>query len=203
MPTLISELLKSQNLILTGKVKWGNPFFSNNQGIYIVSSSGDGNINAGISTNAPISLERIQFWLNKVLTFELDKKDNPEAQLVYQRLSKFWLPDENILYIGMTNSALSVRVSQYYNTEIGERRPHAGGHWLKTLSNLNDLYIYYSECKNPGIVESNLMDFFSRNVSKESVENLYDSSIILPFANLEHPSKGRKRHGLGKSKLKN
>lgn len=202
MPTLISELLKSQNLKLTGKVKWGEKVNSNSPGVYIVSLSNDPEKSLGLLAKAPISFDMIRFWLNKINTFKLDNQRNPSCEIVAERISKFWLPDENILYIGMTNSSLSARVSQYYNTELGEKRPHCGGHWLKTLSNFSDLYVYYSECENPELVEISLMDSFSSNVSKESVEGLYNHSLILPFANLEHPSTGRKRHGIGKSKLK-
>lgn len=202
MSTLVSELLESQSLKLTGKVKWGQNFHSSHRGIYLISLSKDEFSNGGIIPKAPISHERIDFWLNKVPSFELDNKKYPKADLVVERLSRFWLPDENILYIGMTNATLSVRVSQYYSTELGEKRPHAGGHWLKTLSNLSELYVYYSECDNPENIEINLLDFFIKHVSKNSLNLLYDSSIVLPFANLKHPTRGRKSHGIGKSKLK-
>ena len=201
MPTTVSELLISQELNLTGKIKWSQSFRSNHHGVYIVSLSKYEMINNGIIPQAPISMERIEFWLNKVQTFELDHKRHPSVDSVIERLSRFWLPDENILYIGMTTATLSVRISQYYNTELGEKRPHAGGHWIKTLSNLSELYVYYSQCDNPEHTEINLLDFFSKNVSEDSIKSLYDSSIILPFANLEHPIKGRKKHGIGKSKL--
>lgn len=202
MPTTVSELLKSQDLLLSGKVKWGESFQSSRHGIYIVSYSKDESSLGELIQTPPISKESVEFWLKKVTTFELDKMKNPETDSIIDRLSKFWLRDESILYIGMTNSTLSIRVSQYYNTELGERRPHAGGHWLKTLSNLFDLYVFYSECNFPEDVEIKLLDYFGNNVSQESISLLYDSRIVLPFANLQHPSKGRKKHGIGKAKLK-
>lgn len=200
MPTTVSELLKSQDLLLSGKVKWGESFRSSRRGIYIVSYSKDESSLGELIQTAPISKESVEFWFKKVTTFELDKMKNPETDSIIDRLSMFWLRDESILYIGMTNSTLSIRVSQYYNTELGERRPHAGGHWLKTLSNLFDLYVFYSECDFPEDVEIKLLDYFGNNVSQESISLLYDSRIVLPFANLQHPSKGRKKHGIGKAK---
>jgi hypothetical protein len=203
MPITISEILESQNLTLGGKVKWKQRFKFPHCGIYIVSYSKDENDIGELIKTSPISTEKIKYWLNKVQTFELEKKKNPKIEDVIERLSKFWIPDESILYIGMTSATVSIRVSQYYSTELGERRPHAGGHWLKTLSNLPDLYVYYSECNNFQNIEANLLDYFGNNISEHSKKLLYDSNLILPFANLEHPFRGRKKHGIGRAKLKN
>lgn len=202
MPITVSEILKSQNLTLCGKVKWGQSFKSPHCGIYIVSYSKNEDDIGELIKTPPISKEQVIFWLNKVQTFELDKKKNPQIEDVIERLSKYWIQDESILYIGMTSATLSIRVSQYYNTELGERRPHAGGHWLKTLSNLSDLYVYYSECSIFQNIEANLLDYFGKNISESSKKLLFDTNLILPFANLEHPLRGRKKHGIGKAKLK-
>lgn len=50
------------------------------------------------------------------------------------RLATFWLPDEVVLYIGLAGASVRKRVRQYYRTPLGDKRPHAGGWWLKTLT---------------------------------------------------------------------
>lgn len=203
MPSTVSQLLKSVNLDLKGKVKWGEKVNSNSQGVYIVSLSNNPNENIELLNQAPISIDTICYWLNKVKTFELDKQRCPSSKDVAERISKFWFPDENILYIGMTTSRLKTRISAYYRTELGERKPHAGGHWLKVLSNIQDLYVYYSESNtSPKLLEDKMLEFFVNNVSQSSKNNLFDKVRTFPFANLEYPKGNKKSHGIGKSKLK-
>jgi hypothetical protein len=121
------------------------------------------------------------------------------------RLNQFWLSDESILYIGQTESSKGIkgRVSQYYRTELGERRPHAGGHLLKTLSILNQLFVHYFPDNTPILTEENLLRTFVKHVSKQTLTNLWDKNLPLPFANLELEKGNIKNHGISKSKLGN
>lgn len=202
MPSTVSQLLKTVNLDLKGSVKWKEKVNSNSQGVYIVSLSNNPDENLGLLKEAPISNDVIKFWLNKVQTFELDNQRAPSCDSVTERISKFWLPDENILYIGMTTTPLKTRIAAYYSTELGERKPHAGGHWLKVLSNIDDLYVYYSECSTPPkLLEDKMLECFINNVSDSSKNILYDKIRTFPFANLEYPKGKKKLHGLGKCKL--
>lgn len=202
MPSTVSDLFEGAGLRLSGKVNWGQDFRSNESGVYIVSMSNDANKEANVLPAAPISLEMIKYWLDKISTFELDGQRYPEPEPVKKRLSEFWLPDENILYIGMTTAKLGRRVHQYYTTELGEKRPHAGGHWIKTLSNLDQLYIYYAECSLPDFKEDELMELFIDNISSDTLQMLRDPDHPFPFANLEYPRGNRKLHGIWKSKFK-
>jgi hypothetical protein len=120
-----------------------------------------------------------------------------------QRLNSFWLPDENIIYIGQTESksGLKGRVRQYYNTELGERKPHAGGHWIKTLNVLNQLFVHYIPTQNPIPTEEKILRAFVSQVSKSTLDNLHDKTLPIPFANLELEKGNRKNHGVSKSKL--
>lgn len=202
MPSTVNQLLKTVNIDLKGKVKWGEKVYSNSQGVYIVSLSNEPDKNLGLLKQAPISIDIVKFWLSKVKTFELDNQKTPSCDSVAERISKFWLPDENILYIGMTTTPLKTRISAYYSTELGERKPHAGGHWLKILSNINDLYVYYSECVSPPkLLEDKMLELFVNNVSDSSKNILYDKIRTFPFANLEYPKGNKKFHGIGKCKL--
>lgn len=189
------------NLVKT--VKWNNNPSSTEMGIYIVSTSKDPSINSNTYESAPIENETLEFWLKKVSTFLLDKKPNPNVQELRLRLSKFWLPDESILYVGRTESmgGLSSRVNQYYNTELGEKRPHAGGHWIKTLKILNQLYIHYLPDNEPKTTKVKLLQNFSNQVSLKTRKELYDQNLPIPFADMELEKGNRKQHGISKSVL--
>src|SRR5262245_51227108 len=76
----------------------------------------------------------IQKWISRVPTMELDRS-KATVLGVTARLSKFWLADESILYIGKA-TPLRSRIDAYYRTPLGDRGPHAGGHWLKTRRGL-------------------------------------------------------------------
>ena len=107
----------------------------------------------------------------------------PTVKTLKKRLSEFWLPEENILYIGQTESSLSKRIGDYYRTELGARAPHSGGQWLKTLADLGSLSVYYVSVQNPKDKETALLKYFFEQAGK------------LPFANLKGPT-GKKQHGL-------
>ena len=159
----------------------------------------------GKCKHAPISEEIIKKWINKVNGFEIDKQMTFDSDIVIERLSKFWLPDENILYIGKgpkrsSGKALDNRINEYYKTEYGEKRPHAGGHWIKSLSNLDDLFVYAIPCDDPGVVEIKMLEYFINNVSYIPQNQFLDLNLCLPFANLQLTPRRKKKHGLGKMK---
>jgi hypothetical protein len=194
MPTTIAQILASEGLALKGVVKWGNRVNSNSGGVYIVSLSSDPSQNFGVLENTPLSLDVIKEWLSRVPTFRLDGKINPSTEAVASRLSKFWLLDENILYIGKTDGELRKRVGQYYRTPLGAPKPHHGGHWLKVLSNINQLFVYFAECSNAEAHETRMLHLFVGNVSATTLKMLHDPQHPYPFANLEITE--RKAHGI-------
>lgn len=205
MPTTINMI--SDNFILPKfhKVKWCERILSEKEGIYIVSLSNDPASNNGIQKKIPISSEILRDWIKKVNGFTVDRELTMDIDLIVERLSHFWLPDENILYIGKAlnrsnGKGIGNRVKEYYCTDYGEKRPHAGGHWLKALSVLNDLYVYYIKCDNSNELEIKILDFFIENVSEESRKILRDKKLMLPFGNLELRKGQIKKHGLGKMK---
>ncbi len=205
MATTINDLINTAGLD-PGRLKtakWGQPLDSNSIGIYIVSTCGQPNKNSNLYDQAPIDENILRFWLSKVPTFQIDKTPNPTLNELKKRLSGFWLPDENIVYIGQTESGggLRSRVNQYYRTELGERKPHAGGHWIKTLKILNQLFVHYIDDKTPTATEEILLHAFTKQVSEKTKKNLLDPLLPIPFANLELERGNRKRHGISKSKL--
>jgi hypothetical protein len=205
MPISVHDLITTVGLNTRSlrTVKWGNSVDSTSKGIYIVSTSGQPNENTNLYESAPIDVNTLRIWLNKVPSLEIDGKRSPSISELKSRLSGFWLPDECILYIGQTESGngLKGRVNQYYNTELGERKPHAGGHWIKTLSIINQLFIHYIPTIAPVDTEEKLLNHFVKQVSKGTKSILLDSHLSLPFANLELEIGKRKKHGISKSKL--
>lgn len=205
MPTTINELSRVFNLNHFKMVHWGFPPGTEEVGIYIISLSPDPEKNIGTLEKCPVDVEIINEWIYKVGGFELDGLKTFDAQSVTRRMSEFWLPDENILYIGnapkrSNNKGIGNRVREFYKTEYGEAKPHAGGHWLKSLKNLNELYVYYAETYDSGNIEIEMLEFFCDNVSDETLEILMDKKLPLPFANLELTKGKRKNHGLYKMK---
>lgn len=205
MPTTVNELIKKFDLPKSKVVKWKETISTEKEGIYIVSLSKDPELNSGILEEIPISKNIIDKWIQKVNGFELDKVLTFDKDLIIERLSEFWLPDENIVYIGKApirsnGKGIGNRVREFYKTEYGEKRPHAGGHWLKSLSNLNDLYVHYILCDNSGDFEIKLLKQFIDNISDKSKRKLRDKQLMLPFANLELKKGQIKKHGLGKMK---
>ncbi|GAB1447188.1 hypothetical protein MASR2M44_01790 [Bacteroidota bacterium] len=205
MATTINNLLITAGLE-PGRlktVKWGQPLDSTSIGIYIVSTCGQPDQNSNLYDQAPIDESILRFWLSKVPTLQIDNTPNPTLNELKKRLSGFWFPDENIVYIGQTESGggLRSRVNQYYRTELGERKPHAGGHWIKTLNILNQLFVHYIDDKTPNTTEEKLLHAFVKQVSDKTKKNLFDPILPIPFANLELEKGNRKRHGISKSKL--
>ena len=119
----------------------------------------------------------------------------PSITQLMDRISRFWISDEVILYIGKATE-LSTRLSDYYRTSVGKRSPHSGGFFLKLLSNLDQLWVHYAECNDPESVEDKMIRRFCENVSQGSRGALHDPAHPFPFANLEWPKGIFKAHGL-------
>lgn len=205
MPISVTDLLQQTGLstVELKTIRWGNNPTSSQMGIYIVSTSQNPLANDNLFPTAPIDDNILKVWLTKVVTLQVDGNTSPTVSQLRDRLNQFWLPDESILYIGQTESSKGIRgrVNQYYRTELGERKPHAGGHWLKTLSILDHLFVHYLPDRTPTITEEKLLRTFVSQVSKKSLENFRDRNLPIPFANLELEKGNRKNHGISKSKL--
>jgi hypothetical protein len=194
MPTCVSDLLSNVGLEVMGQVKWGEKIGRNQEGIYIVAITHDPNKIVCLE-DSPISNQKVNEWINAVNTLRLDR-ERPTSTKLSTRLSEFWLPDETILYIGKASRSINKRVNQYYRTRLGQKSPHAGGHWLKILSILNDLNVYWCECSNSNEMEDKLLNNFMKRVSKSTLSILSDPEHPFPFANLEYPKGTRKSHGI-------
>lgn len=200
MPSTVSDLLDAASLRLTGVVPWLKAVPSRAPGVYILSLSPDSDRNSRVLETAPIDCDAVSQWISRVPMLELDGRPRPSPDALTRRLSEFWLSDESTLYIGKASS-LRNRVRGYYKTPLGDRRPHAGGHWIKTLSILSETFVYYAESSDPEEAESRLIRAFITWISSKTKHSLRDAEHPLPFANLEFPKGNRKNHGIAKSKL--
>ncbi|WKZ70018.1 MAG: hypothetical protein QY331_01965 [Melioribacteraceae bacterium] len=198
MPTILNDLFEKFHVKKQNRVKWGEEISSQNESVYIISLSDEPSKNNGLLENPLIDQNKLLEWFRKSPTLTIDGKKN--IQLLEERLKEFWLPDENILYIGKAprrknGKALSNRISEYYSTKIGDGSPHSGGQWIKVLSNLPSCYVYYGFTKDAAGVEDEMLDHFIENVSISTKEKLRDPSLPLPFANIRHRGKDKK-HGM-------
>lgn len=178
----VKELFSHVGISNSKHVRWGDEVESSQQGIYIVSTS-DLPEEPAVANQPKFNDAAIQKWIDRLPDFRIDGV-RPTLTTLKNRLAQFWLPNESVLYIGQTKSSLSKRIAQYYKTELGAKGPHSGGQWLKTLGNMEDLFVYYAPTtERPKDVEDKLLNYF------------YSQAGELPFANLERPQ-GRKKHGL-------
>lgn len=134
-------------------------------------------------------------WLDPRAKLTIDSI-RPTVEQLMDRVRRFWIPDEVILYIGLVTS-LSTRLQAFYRTPIGARSPHSGGYFLKLLSNLNQLSVHYARCPDSELAEDGMLRRFCEHVSQHSRRSLQEDPVHpFPFANLEWPPGTRKAHGL-------
>jgi hypothetical protein len=186
-------------------VRWCQPLPDQRCGVYVVSLSVSSTDKYDcLLRNAPIDVGKVQAWIENVPRLRLDLLP-PTPEKLTERLSRFWLPDESILYIGKAGPSasrhLSKRVDEYYSTPLGDSGPHAGGRWIQTLlpSVLENLRVYWAATSDPVGAEDALMRTFIHNVSIQTRESLHDPNHPFPFANLEYRTGGRrciKNHGI-------
>lgn len=167
---------------------WGTPVRSNRPGVYLVE------LPAALPS-APIDLNAVGRWLDDVPDLTLDGT-RPTGKDLAARLHGFWLPDQTVVYIGMSTASIGSRVAAFVRTPLGERRPHAGGYWLKTLTGLERCRVWWAETDAAEEYEDALFAAFAATVPAEVAATLHDPEVILPFANLQTADRVRKHHGI-------
>ena len=200
MPSTVTRLFESVGLSVGGCVQWKTPIPVRASGVYVVSISDDPSRGNGLLRRAPVDPSAVGAWLGRVPSLRIDGAKCVGADELCHRLASFWLSDENIVYIGKATSLRS-RVGDYYRTPLGEPRPHAGGHWVKTLSCLPILRVYFRETSAYEAAEQSLLGAFMQGASNTARKSILDPSLPIPFANLEFPAGIRKKHGISGSKL--
>jgi transcription elongation factor GreA len=192
LPTMPStgaaELLRSVGLMADGPVLWGAPIRAAGPGVYLVELPNP-------PVTAPIELTRVGKWLERVAELRLDGR-RPSSRALSARLAAFWLPGQPVLYVGATAGSIAGRVAGLERHVLGDRRPHAGGQWLKTLDVERRFRIWWAATNAPEEYEDALLSAFREGVAADGVPELPDTDVILPFANLATPTGDRKRHGI-------
>jgi len=77
-----------------------------------------------------------------------------------------------------------------YETPLGDAKPYSGGHWLKALSVLKDLRVWWADTGAHEEYEDGLLTTIAER-----------NGELLPFANLMSTAKEFKRHGIEGSLL--
>ena len=204
MPSTVLGILDQVGLSLSGHTEWGQDVAAGEPGIYFVSLSADPGANLGTYTLAPISLAAVQRWLAAVPMLTLDGIVQPPADSLVEFLSRFWLPDENIVYIGKA-TGLHSRTHQLFGHALGRRSPHAGGHWIKTLSCLERLHVHFAECVSADAASNKercALRVFASQVSPCALSRLQALDVAVPFANLRDADGKLKQRSLCHSVLR-
>jgi hypothetical protein len=211
VPSNVRTLLTAAGLSPTGAVSWGTPIANSangmpGTGVYVVALTADPDQTQPALATCPLSMQAVQQLLDVRPELTLDGQ-RPDAAALGARLAGFWCPDEVVLYIGragprrrVTISELSDRVREYYDTRLGARSPHAGGWPLKTLRVLSDLHVHYVYCDNVEGRERQMLSAFADALSQKTRKALYDSTCVMPFANLEDADGRYKLHGIKRAR---
>ncbi len=176
-----ARLLRGIGLDPRGPVTWGDAIPLGEPGVYVVEVPDP-------AAAAPIDEAAVAAWIDRVPSLRLDGA-RPTAVELSARLASFWVAGEQVVYIGLAGTSVAKRVRQFCRTPLGDRRPHAGGHWVRTLECRDELLVSWAAAANPAVAEAALLARFA---------DLHDGA--LPFAN-RVSARGRKAHGITGSVL--
>jgi transcription elongation factor GreA len=184
-----SELLRDLGLMVDGPQLWGRQIPSRKPGVFVIELPRE-------LRDAPVDIVAVRRWLEGVPSMTLDG-ETPTPEEIAKRLHEFWLPDEPILYVGRSAKAITSRLAAMYATPLGDARPHSGGHWLRTLSVLSELRVWWSETDAHEEYEDALL----AEVAKRNAALGRDAATgaLLPFANLTTGDGVAKAHGIAGS----
>jgi transcription elongation factor GreA len=183
-----ASLLRSVGLLADGPAVWGRPIPAPGPGVFVIEAP------APLAV-APIELTRVGKWIERVETLRLDG-ERPVSRALAARLGAFWLPSQTILYIGASDVSVARRVAAMARTELGDRRPAAGGHWLKTLRSLDGMKVWWAATAATEEYEDALLAAFAAGVPEADRAALPDPGVVLPWANLRRPAGERRATGL-------
>ena len=177
-----SELMRSLGMLVDGPVRWGSGVPSRGPGVFVVELPGG-------AESAPIDVIALRRWIERVPAMTLDG-ERPAPQELARWLSGLWLPMEPILFVGRAARAIGQRVGAIYATPLGDSQPTAAAHWLKSLSVLPDLRVWWAETDAAEEYEDALLtEIGARNSGSR------------PFANRATERDGDARKGLSGSLL--
>ena len=183
-----ASLLRSVGLLADGPAVWGRPIRASGAGIFIIELPNP-------PATAPIELTRIGKWIERLPGMRIDGQE-ATSKAVATRLASFWIPSTSVLYIGTSQQSMAARVGAIERTALGDRRPYAGGNWLKTLTGLERARVWWAGTDATEEYEDALFSAFAAAIPVADREKLPDSKVVLPFANLRSSGGEHKAHGL-------
>ena len=183
-----ASLLRSVGLMADGPAVWGRPVPAQGPGVFVIELPAP-------LPSAPIELSRVGKWIERVDTLRLDG-ERPVSKALAARLGAYWLPSQTVLYIGSSDASVGRRVAAIARTELGDRRPAAGGNWLKTLRSLEGVKVWWAATAATEEYEDALLAAFAAGVPEADLAGLSEPSPVLPWANLRRPTGERRTTGL-------
>jgi transcription elongation factor GreA len=180
--------MRALGLLVDGPARWGYPVSSRAPGVFVFE------LPEGLA-KAPIDHAALRRWLEYVPDLRLDGS-RPTPNALATRLAAFWLPREPILFVGRSTRALGPRVAAFYATRLGDARPNPSGHWLKTLSTMSQLRLWWAETDAHEEFVDALLGEVAERTDPAVAAALPDPTTVLPFANLETATGAPKEHGI-------
>lgn len=198
MAVRVKEIFNKVGLEPSAPLKWSNAIPIKGNGVYVISTSNNSTMNRGITSSCKMNEEVFKRW--KTFSPELHVSNVSIIESIEAEINKFWKPKENILYIGESSSetnGLAKRVNQFYIRQVGWKGPHTGGYWIKLLSQLEELYVYYAVCDYPRDTEFKMLLYFMEQSAGKSFYEIQELGKHLPFANMK--ADFQKTHSISKA----
>jgi transcription elongation factor GreA len=183
-PTLLREV----GLLPDGPALWGKPARHGGPGVYLVE------LKAPVATLS-VNLAVVGRWLEHVPDLRLDGR-RPGGKELQARLGQFWLPSQQVLFVGSSSGSVAARVNALAKTVPGDRKPAGSGLWLHLLRTPADLRVWWAATDAPEEYEDALLDAFAAGVSEAERASLPGGSSALPWAMWRSPSGARKDTGI-------
>jgi transcription elongation factor GreA len=170
------DMLRAIGLSVEGPLLWGKPVLGSSPGVFVVELPSP-------TPKVSIDPDAIREWLRRAPDLRLDGK-RPSVAELQSRLASFWVPDQQVIYIGSSQKGVGPRLAGMYRTPLGERRPQPAGYWVKTLHDLSKCRIWWAPASDPDIYEDMLVDAFVKAAGSA------------PYAVLATPSGDKRSHGI-------
>jgi len=185
-PIAGSELMRSMGLDVDGPALWGSPAPGRGPGVFIVELSAP-------VDEAPIDTEAVRRWLERVPALTVDG-ERPTPHQLARRLAEFWLPGEQVLYVGRSRRTVAARVAAMYATDLGDDKPNPGGYWLKALYGMSKARIWWATTEAHEEYEDELLAQLAQHFGVDEATG--QRTLGLPFANLITSDGRAKVHGI-------
>ncbi len=187
-------LLRAVGLLPDGPVLWGRPLTSRASGVYVVEL-------AEPAPRAPIEMDRIGRWIEGRAELRVDGV-RPTGRVLRARLGSLWLPAETILYVGATTGSVGGRVLAMAHHVLGDRRPHADGHWLHTLVGIDRARVWWAETDATEEYLDSIFEAFAVGAAERAsapgamIDGRPEGASFMPWANTRRQTGERQAHGI-------